>query len=101
MPLIARDLDEQDVATGRQTRQAGRSLSLTGTDRRQRGACVTRLAAGRDVLLVEVARYEGHRATVIVAATSASARKLSVWVVGPGCSAARSDVIAHRTIAAR
>jgi hypothetical protein len=80
------------------------SRSLSEADRigvKQLGACVTRVAAGREVLLVEVARFQGRRAIVIVVATPASARRLSVWVVGTGCSATRSDVIVHRTIPAR
>jgi hypothetical protein len=61
-------------------------------------ACVNRVAAGELVLLVDVARYNGTPATVIV--TEAAAGPLGIWVVGTGCSASRSDVLAHTTAAA-
>jgi hypothetical protein len=61
--------------------------------------CVTRLAAGQQVLLVDVARYQSKSATVIV--TRASARgPEQVWVVGTGCSATRSDLFTHVSLAA-
>lgn len=61
--------------------------------------CLTRLAPGQQVLLVDVARYQGKSATVIV--TRASARGLEqVWVVGTGCSGTRSDLFTHVSLAA-
>jgi Putative zinc-finger len=61
--------------------------------------CLARLAAGQQVLLVDVARYQGKSATVIV--TRASARGLEqVWVVGTGCSGTRSDLLTHVSLAA-
>jgi hypothetical protein len=59
--------------------------------------CVTRIAGGRHVLLVDVARYLGKPATVIVAAVPGAAADL-LWVVGPACSAAQSDVLARRSL---
>jgi hypothetical protein len=59
--------------------------------------CVGRIAAGSRVLLVDVAKYQGRRATVIVVAQRVPAPR-QVWVVGPACSASRSDVIAHRSM---
>ncbi len=56
--------------------------------------CVNRIAAGKRVLLVDVARYQGAAATVIVTGGSASAPE-QVWVVGTGCSGSRSDVLKH------
>jgi hypothetical protein len=61
--------------------------------------CVNRIAAGHQVLLVEIARYQGAPATVIVTVSS-GADPEQAWVVGPGCSAGRSDVLAHVTLAA-
>jgi len=59
--------------------------------------CVGRIAPRGRVLLVDVARYQGRQATVIVVAPpSAAARQ--VWVVGPACSASSGDVLAHRSI---
>jgi hypothetical protein len=59
--------------------------------------CVGRIAAGSQVLLVDVAKYQGRRATVIVVAPRVPAPR-QVWVVGPACSASRGDVIAHRSM---
>jgi hypothetical protein len=65
--------------------------------------CVNRIAAGNLVLLVDVAHYRGTLAAVIVTGTAAgrgpAAGPLQIWVVGAGCSAARSDVLAHATAA--
>lgn len=71
-----------------------------GASVRSLEACISLLAAGRDVLLVDVARYEGSPATVIVTANSPAARTLFVWVVGLACSGSHSDVIADVTIPA-
>jgi hypothetical protein len=59
--------------------------------------CVNRIAAGNRVLLVDVARYQGAAATVIVTEGSASAPE-QVWVVGTGCSGSRSDVLKHTAL---
>jgi hypothetical protein len=59
--------------------------------------CVNRIAAGQQVLLVDVARYRGSPATVIVTSASAAGPELA-WVVGTGCSAARSDVLDRTTL---
>jgi hypothetical protein len=56
--------------------------------------CVNRVAAGHRVLLVDLARYRGERATVIVISGPAPASD-HLWVVGPGCSALSSDVLAQ------
>ncbi len=60
--------------------------------------CVNRIAAGELVLLVDVAHYQGVRATVIVTEVSAVSPE-QIWVVGMGCSGSRSDVLAHTTLA--
>lgn len=61
-------------------------------------ACITRIAAGQQVLLVDVASYRGTRAMVIV--TRASAGSLEqVWVVGTGCSSTSSNLLTHATLA--
>jgi hypothetical protein len=61
--------------------------------------CVRRLAVGQRVLLVDVARYQGRPATVIVTRASAGGSE-QVWVVGTGCSGTRSDLFAHASLAA-
>jgi hypothetical protein len=61
--------------------------------------CVTRIAAGGTVRLVDVARYQGKRATIIVVADGTSgAGGPWVFVVGPGCSGSRSDLIAQASL---
>jgi len=74
--------------------------SVGGVDVATLGACVSRVAAGADVLLVEVARYEGAPATIIIAAKSAKAKTLDVSVVGRSCSASQSDIVLQVTIPA-
>jgi hypothetical protein len=61
--------------------------------------CVTGLVRDQQILLVEVAKYQGKSATVIVTRASASAPE-QVWVVGTGCSATRSDLFTHVSLAA-
>ncbi len=60
--------------------------------------CVNRMAAGELVLLVEVAHYQGVRATVIVTEVSTVSPE-QIWVVGMGCSGSRGDVLAHTVLA--
>jgi hypothetical protein len=57
-------------------------------------ACVARISAGQLPRLVDEARYNGRVATIIVLPGSVG-HPAQVWVVGPACSASRSDVIAH------
>ena len=61
--------------------------------------CVDRIDAGGLVVLVDVARYRGTPATVIVTEVTVIGPE-QIWVVGTGCSAAHTDVLTHATIAA-
>ena len=61
--------------------------------------CVDRIDAGELVLLVDVARYRGTPATVIVTSVTVVGPE-QIWVVGTGCSGSRSDVLTHATMAA-
>jgi hypothetical protein len=61
--------------------------------------CVDRMDAGELVLLVDVARYRGMPATIIVTDVTVIGPE-QIWVVGTGCSASRSDVLTHATMAA-
>jgi anti-sigma factor RsiW len=56
--------------------------------------CVGRVAQGKVPLLVDMAKYEGQPATVIVL-PGARADRLDVWVVGPNCSATDTAMIKH------
>ena len=59
--------------------------------------CVGRVAGQRTVLMVDVDRFLGRPATVIVLGASGALGE-QVWVVGPTCSATASDVILRRVI---
>jgi hypothetical protein len=63
----------------------------------QLAGCLDRLAPDRAILLVDLAKYSGKPATVIVAAANSSL-SAEVWVVGHGCSASRGDVLDHRKL---
>jgi hypothetical protein len=60
--------------------------------------CVNRVAAGRNVLLVDVAKYEGSPATIIVVRAGSSGRA-EVYAAGSGCSASKSDILASQSLA--
>lgn len=62
--------------------------------------CVSRIADGRKVLLVDVARFDRKPATIIVTARQGSVAA-QVWVVGSGCSASVSDIVAHQPLPRR
>ncbi len=59
--------------------------------------CVGRIAAGHQVLLVDIARYLGGPATLIVVGESGHGAG-HLWVVGPACSGSASDVLAQRDL---
>jgi hypothetical protein len=59
--------------------------------------CVDRIAAGRRVLLVDIAKYQGSPATIIMVSTGASGRA-KVYAVGSGCSASASDILATQSV---
>jgi hypothetical protein len=60
-------------------------------------ACVSSLTGGSLPRLVDIARYRGQQAAVIVAGIPGS-REAHVWVVGPGCSAGARDVLARTMV---
>ena len=61
--------------------------------------CLTRISAGRTVLLVDVDGYQGKPATIIVVAGGAGGTSGSrVFVVGPGCSASNSDLVTEASL---
>jgi hypothetical protein len=62
--------------------------------------CVMRISAGRRVLLVDVDRYQGKPATIIVVAGADGGTGGSrVFVVGPACSGSDSDLITQASLA--
>lgn len=74
--------------------------TLGGVDVAQLSGCVSRVSAGREVLLVEVARYQGARAVIIVMRPAPAGPDLEVVVAGAGCSASAADVITKTTVPA-
>jgi hypothetical protein len=70
-----------------QAESGGRTLAAD----RPATECVQRVAQGRRPLLVDIARYEGRPATVIV--LPAASGRLDIWVVGPACSASDTALI--------
>jgi hypothetical protein len=54
--------------------------------------CVRLIAPGRTVLLIDIARYQGKPAAVIVTASTVVS-EAEVWVVGSSCSASTRDVL--------
>ena len=56
--------------------------------------CIGLVAPGRDLILVEEAKFEGKPADIIVTSGTSSG-PAQVWVVGQSCSATHSDVLDH------
>ncbi|MGI9007386.1 MAG: hypothetical protein ACR2FU_14530 [Streptosporangiaceae bacterium] len=80
-------------------KRSGSSL-LGGVKVGTLNGCLNRVSAGRRVVLAEIARYLGARATIIVL-KSLTANILDVAVVGLACSASAPDYIVRTTVPAR
>ena len=50
-------------------------------------ACVTRVADGGRVRLVQIGRYQGQQAAIIAVSPASGGGPVRIWVVGTGCSA--------------
>jgi hypothetical protein len=72
------------------TRQAAGSMETA----KGLAGCIELIAPGQTVLLIDIARYQGKPAAVIVTAATAL-REAEAWVVGPSCSATTKDVLAQ------
>jgi hypothetical protein len=64
----------------------------------QMASCLSRINAGRTVLLVAVARFLDKPARIIVLRSALSAGVLDIAIVGPSCSASRLDLLFRTTI---
>ncbi len=62
--------------------------------------CLSKVSAGRTILVADIARYRGRPATIVVLRSSDKARVLQVVVVPLSCSAASPDIIAQLTVPA-
>lgn len=74
------------------------AVKQTRTSDPQLSGCVDRIAAGKAVLLVEFAKFEGKPATIVITA-AAQRGSGEVWVVGPTCSASNTEVLDHLKVA--
>jgi hypothetical protein len=104
-----RTLQRQTVAalgTVRQAnlKQAGNSFASPVTPNAENGVnasqlhgCVSKIAAGRDVLLVDIAKYQDKPATIIVVGKAPNGPGV-VYVVGPSCSATNTDILTKQDI---
>ena len=59
---------------------------------RHLAGCIGLVAPGRTVLLIDIARYQGKPAVVIVTAATV-VRQAEVWVAGSSCSATTKDLL--------
>lgn len=74
------------------------SVVLPGISVTNLGKCLTRISAGRKVLLADVARYLGEPAVIIVLKPLTAVDVFDVSVVGLACSASKSDIISSVTV---
>lgn len=96
----ARTLSPRRVWNGKPSRRAARADgNVRGHPSGGAAGCVDRIAAGSLVLLVDVARYSGAPATIIVT-EAAETGPMQIWVVGTGCSASSSDVLQRAVVTA-
>lgn len=72
-------------------------------DRNALAGCVVAVTKGRPdrIVAVDLSRYDGQPAAIVVMTTPAAADKYEVAVVAPGCSAAHPRIITRTTIAKR
>jgi hypothetical protein len=80
---------------------AASGLVVTGLSLARLAACVTLVAAGHEVRLIDIALYRSAPAEIIVTAVSPVATTLSVIVVGRACSGTKADIIAEFTVPVR
>lgn len=99
--LVRTGTDYRRSSLTEQVRTAVRATATAaGTDATTDGrteillGCVGRIGQHRPPVLVDQATFEGGEATLIVL-TGDTPERLDAWVVGPRCSASRSDILQH------
>jgi hypothetical protein len=92
-------LAEPNATNGTQSGAAQTDNSFGGTTIPRLEACLSRIAAGRQVVLADVARYLGKPATIIVLRPlSADSAVFDIVVVALTCSASNSHIITQATV---
>ena len=79
------------------TAAAPQPKAFTRTGMHQLAGCVTRISAGGTVVMVELANYQGTRATIIVVQPKGPV-PAQVFAVGTACSATNSDILAQQQL---
>jgi len=79
------------------TARTAHSATLGSPSASRLAGCIDLIAPGQTVLLIDIARYQGKPAAVVVTA-AIGAGQAQAWVVGSSCSAETSDVLAHAAL---
>jgi hypothetical protein len=85
------------AASAGTTKASSNAVNRPGSNVSQLTGCIGLVAANQSLLLVEVAYYEGHPATIIVLAATSS-RPAEVLVAGQACSQSRRDILVQLTL---
>jgi hypothetical protein len=93
VPATLKQQVEHELGTASPAASAGTSGPVSA----QLRACVRNLASGATLIRVESARFQGKRATLVVARTGPDDK---AWIAGPNCSATSRDILATTTIPA-
>jgi hypothetical protein len=73
------------------------SASVDNVNSKQLQGCIGKVAAGRDVQLVDLARYRGTPATIVIVGGQGGSPAM-VYAVGDSCSATNADVLARQNL---
>jgi hypothetical protein len=97
----AEDLDafpaQQSASTAALLTASAADRSSDGPSARRLAGCVGLIAPGQTVLLIDIARYQGKPAEVIVTAPTVVSQA-EVHVAGSSCSATNKDVVAQTAL---
>ena len=96
----AASIGGQTYSSSRPVPSGKTTAAAFGVDASRLDGCLSRVDAGRTVLLAAIARFVGRPATIIVLRPSKSVGILDVLVVGINCSASVANVILQTTIPA-
>lgn len=86
------------ASSTRATPQATVLPNTAGPTKGQLTGCVSAIAAGKAVLLVDLAKFDGQPAIIVMIA-AATAGSAEVWAVRDSCTAANTQVLDHAKVA--